>query len=219
MQLRRLYVPAKKQRSLDEDGRKSINFQHWWRISKYKLTWNSRPQTDKVTSLNFWLSNKEPKSSERRHSGTLNCTALLCPEMLMESATTLTWKAKPSKSDKLASFRNDWNKIVAKRVISNPRWPPLPVNPRANRCKTARSATRQIRTHLQFANIWKWNIFFLNPTVVSIFSGSLVGSYSTIFRIIVGHQAHSFCTTPLCDGEWFPFTRCTRDISEMANRK
>lgn len=52
--------------------------------------WNSRPPTANVTSLNFSLSNKFPKSSESLHSGTLNWTMLLWPEMLTLSATTLT---------------------------------------------------------------------------------------------------------------------------------
>lgn len=52
--------------------------------------WNSRPPTDNVTSLNRSLSNKLPKSSDNRHSGTLNWTILLCPDILTLSATTLT---------------------------------------------------------------------------------------------------------------------------------
>lgn len=52
--------------------------------------WNSLPQTVSVTSLNFWFSNSSPRSSGSRHSGTLNCIVLLCPEMFTLSATTLT---------------------------------------------------------------------------------------------------------------------------------
>lgn len=51
---------------------------------------NSLPPTANVTSLNRSLSNKLPRSSDNLHSGTLNCTILLWPEMLTLSATTLT---------------------------------------------------------------------------------------------------------------------------------
>lgn len=51
---------------------------------------NSLPPTANVTSLNRSLSNKLPRSSDSLHSGTLNCTILLWPEMLTLSATTLT---------------------------------------------------------------------------------------------------------------------------------
>lgn len=54
--------------------------------------WNSLPPTDSVTSLNFWFSNNMPRSSDNRHSGTLNCIVLDWPEMFTLSATTLTWK-------------------------------------------------------------------------------------------------------------------------------
>lgn len=53
--------------------------------------WNSRPPTDSVTSLNFSLSNRLPKSSESLHSGTLNWMMLLCPDIFTLSATTLTY--------------------------------------------------------------------------------------------------------------------------------
>lgn len=54
--------------------------------------WNSRPPTESVTSLNFSLSNRLPKSSESLHSGTLNWIMLLCPDIFTLSATTLTYK-------------------------------------------------------------------------------------------------------------------------------
>lgn len=53
--------------------------------------WNSRPPTDNVTSLNFSLSKRLPKSSDSLHSGTLNWITLLCPEIFTLSATTLTY--------------------------------------------------------------------------------------------------------------------------------
>lgn len=53
--------------------------------------WNSLPPTESVTSLNFSLSKRLPKSSESLHSGTLNWIMLLCPDILTLSATTLTY--------------------------------------------------------------------------------------------------------------------------------
>lgn len=52
--------------------------------------WNSLPPTASVTSENLSLSKSAPKSSESLHSGTLNCTTLLCPLILILSATTDT---------------------------------------------------------------------------------------------------------------------------------
>lgn len=52
--------------------------------------WNSLPPTANVTSENLSLSNRAPKSSDNLHSGTLNWTTLLCPLMLILSATTDT---------------------------------------------------------------------------------------------------------------------------------
>lgn len=53
-------------------------------------TRNSFPPTERVTSLNFWQSNNDPRSSESLHSGTLNCTEFDWPEIFTLSATTLT---------------------------------------------------------------------------------------------------------------------------------
>lgn len=58
--------------------------------------WNSRPPTDSVTSLNFSLSNRLPKSSDSLHSGTLNWIMLLCPDIFTLSATTLTYNVDKS---------------------------------------------------------------------------------------------------------------------------
>lgn len=52
--------------------------------------WYSRPATLSVTSLKRSLSNRFPRSSDSLHSGTLNWTMLLWPEMFTLSATTLT---------------------------------------------------------------------------------------------------------------------------------
>lgn len=74
--------------------------------------WNSLPATDNVTSLNFWFSNSIPKSSDNRHSGTLNCIVFDCPEILTLSATTLTWKLQKKKKQLI-------NSIIKKNQLSN----------------------------------------------------------------------------------------------------
>jgi len=73
--------------------------------------WNSHTispfssKTASVTSLNFWFSNRSPRSSGSRHSGTLNCIVLLWPEMLTLSATTLTWRIRKEKLERHYSTR------------------------------------------------------------------------------------------------------------------
>ncbi len=80
---------------------------HWpARIALW--TKKSLPPTDRVTSLNFWFSNRQPRSSESLHSGTLNWTAFDWPEIFTLSATTLTCES--------AKIRNS---VIASKLISD----------------------------------------------------------------------------------------------------
>lgn len=75
--------------------------------------WNSRPPTESVTSLNFSLSNRLPKSSDSLHSGTLNCIMLLCPDIFTLSATTLTYTRR--RHDQRNKRRRDGSRIEGKK--------------------------------------------------------------------------------------------------------
>ena len=61
---------------------------------------NSLPATQRVTSLEADLSNSWPRSSLRRHSGTLTGEQLDCPEIFTVSPTTLTCATREKNSFK-----------------------------------------------------------------------------------------------------------------------
>jgi hypothetical protein len=69
---------------------------NWYRVHSpaNMALWakNSRPLTRSMTSLNADLSNKLPKSSLNRHSGTFTGEQFDCPDILTVSPTTLTYK-------------------------------------------------------------------------------------------------------------------------------
>lgn len=51
---------------------------------------NSCPLTKKLQSVNLVFSQRLPKSSASRHSGTFKVFVLVCPDIFTESWTTLT---------------------------------------------------------------------------------------------------------------------------------
>jgi hypothetical protein len=91
------------------ENNRGIKYQIWPLESNCcEVTWKSRPLTQSVTSLKRWFSNNRPRSSARRHSGTLNWTALDWPEMLTLSATTLTFNREKEQRMSIRTPQKIW---------------------------------------------------------------------------------------------------------------